>query len=77
MTHQVFAESPINSGPDELWVVQRRIYRRGEKSTWKTITQPIPYRAAFEELLGYPSETMRLMNGIQEYCHIGAMQRET
>lgn len=76
MTHQVFAESPFNLNPDELWVVQRRVYRRGDKSTWKTITLPIPYREAFEELHDYPSETTRLMTGIKEYCHLSAMQRE-
>jgi hypothetical protein len=76
MTHQIFAESPFNLNQDELWVVQRRVYRRGNKSTWKTITKAIPYREAFEELHDYPSETTRLMSGIQEYCHTGAMQRE-
>lgn len=76
MTHQVFVKSPFSSDFDELWVVQRCVYRRGGKSTWKTITNPISFREAFNESHEYPSETTRLMTGIQEYFHFGALQRE-
>lgn len=76
MKHPVSVEAISTVNQDELWVVQRRVYRRGEISTWKTITNPISFKAALNEAHGYPSETTRLMTGIKEYCYLGAMQRE-
>lgn len=79
MNPQVSVESKFpafDSSADELWVVQRRVYSRDDKSTWKTITNPMPYGQAFDKLHEYPSETTRLMAGIKEYSHLGAMQRE-
>lgn len=76
MNHQLSAESPFGSNGEDLWVVQRCVYRRGKKSTWKTITNPISYKAALDEADRYSRESTRLMTGIQEYFFVGAMQRE-
>lgn len=68
----------LNSGldSDEKWVIQRRIYRRGEKCSWKTISSPTNYSEAVRELLKLPAETARLMTGIEEYIPINSIQRE-
>ena len=67
----------LNSDLDgEKWVVQRQVYRRGSKCSWKTISLPIDYRDALNELLKFPPETTRLMTGVEEYFYINSIQRE-
>lgn len=68
----------LNSDLDyeEKWVIQRRVYRRGEKCSWRTVSAPINYREAVSELLKFPAETTRLMSGIEEYFPINSIQRE-
>ncbi|MGN8004034.1 hypothetical protein ACTJKQ_12650 [Acidovorax sp. 22279] len=68
----------LNSDLDseEKWVIQRRVYRRGEKCSWRTISPPINYGEAVSELFKFPAETTRLMTGIEEYFPINSIQRE-
>lgn len=61
---------------DELWVIQRKINKRGAKCSWKTISPPLDYQIAVRELSRYPAETARLMTGIVEYFPINSIQRE-
>ncbi|WP_462386647.1 hypothetical protein [Acidovorax sp. Q11] len=68
----------LNSDLDseEKWVIQRRVYRRGDKCSWKTISPPTSYGEALKELFKLPAETARLMAGIEEYFPINSIQRE-
>lgn len=61
---------------DELWVIQRRVFQRANKCSWKTISPPLDYQRAVRELSRYPAETTRLMTGIAEYFPINSVQRE-
>lgn len=67
----------LDSGnQDELWVIQRQIYKRGAKCSWKTISPPLEYRAALSQMSEFPAETTRLMTGISEYLPVNSIQRE-
>lgn len=61
---------------EEFWVIQRQVYRRGSKSSWKTISPPLSYDEALSQMRKLPADTSRLMTGIAEYFSINCIQRE-
>lgn len=60
----------------EFWVIQRRVFKRGNKSSWKTISLPLDYKEALIQMRKFPAETARLMTGITEYFPLHSIQRE-
>mgnify|MGYP000013330844 FL=1 len=66
----------LPSENSDIFVIQKRIYRRGRKCTWKTISEPITYRQALEQLLKMPPETTRLLTEAPDLMVFGATCKE-
>ena len=67
----------LDSNPDsEKWVVQRRVYQRGNKCSWKTVSQPADFSSAMLILNPLPIDTSRLFSGIKEFLIVDSIQRE-
>jgi len=65
-----------SSAETETWIIQRRVYRRGNKCSWKTIAGPVDFKSAMQILNPLPIETSRLLSGVKEFFIIGSIQRE-
>jgi len=67
----------LTSDPNyDRWVLQRRVYRRSNKCSWKTISAPMEFGSAMQILSPLPLETYRLMSGIEDFFAINSIQRE-
>lgn len=57
------------------YVIQRRVWRRGEQASWKTISEPMDYISAIRKMAQMPIDSTRLLSGIAELMQVGAIQR--
>ena len=61
----------------EKWAVQRLVWSRGSRQTWRTVSRrPMPIERAERALMALPrSGEVRLVTGVPELMRFGALER--
>ena len=62
----------------ERWAVQRLVWSRGSRQTWRTISpKPMQLKAALHALMTTHNFEIRLVTGVTELMTDGALDRST
>lgn len=70
--------SAHRSDRSDCWAIQRVVWSRGPRVTWRTVSpRPMPYHAALRALMTFPctSRELRLITGVPALMRFGAIER--